>query len=194
MINLDNLPIGFFNLHDSKLLASLVSQVPDFGIIVELGSFLGRTAVIIGRHAKSNVRIFCIDSFPEKFKCQVHFDDWYENQYPQLGQEFDVYNEFRKNTQEFTNITVIKGKSPNEIKFTNEPIDMFFLDAAHKNPNCLENLNFFCPLVKSNGIICGHDFLDKFPDVQQNVYMLEKLYNKKATVSSHGSFWMIRKP
>ena len=55
--NLSNLPIGIFNRFECQYLAELVSQVPDHGVIVEVGSLLGRTSVIIGRHAKENVKM-----------------------------------------------------------------------------------------------------------------------------------------
>lgn len=193
--NLSNLPIGFFNNYECKYLASLVTKIPDSGVIVEVGSFLGRTAVVMARHAKPSVKIFCIDIFPEKIKIGIDTSSYYNNsQYPKLGQEFNVRLEFKKNTQEFENIIPIIGKSPYEIQYTNEPIDMFFLDGNHNNPNDLENLNFFCPLVKSGGIICGHDFSSAFPDVQKNVKMLETIYNTKSIVFPKTSFWMIRKP
>jgi predicted O-methyltransferase YrrM len=189
--NLTNLPMGFFNSDECKYLASLVEEIPNYGVIVEVGSFLGRTSVVMARHAKPNVKIFCIDIFPENVKITT---DLKGSEYPKLGQEFNVRLEFKKNTHEFKNITPIIGKSPREIQYTNEPIDLFFLDGDHHNPNDLENLNFFCPLVKSGGLICGHDFSTSFSDVQKNVQMLETIYNQKAIVFPKTSLWMIRKP
>lgn len=195
--NLDNLPIGFFNKDEAKFLGKLASEVPDFGTIVEVGSFFGRSSVVIARHAKINVKIVCIDLFPRKIKMTQDTSDYIDaDQYPKLGQEFNMFLEFRKNTEAYKNITMIVGDSPNGISYNHGPIDMFFLDGLHFNPSDLDNLNFFCPLVKSGGIICGHDYYasNTYPDVKDNVEMLEKLYNKKAIIFPKTSLWMIRKP
>ena len=138
--NLSNLPIGIFNRFECQYLAELVSQVPDHGVIVEVGSLLGRTSVIIGRHAKENVKIFCIDKFPENFQLNFDMSKRFDgDQYPKFKQVYNTYEIFKNNTVQFKNITPIIGDSPYSIEYTPEPIDMFFLD-VQENVKMLENM------------------------------------------------------
>jgi hypothetical protein len=194
LIDLENLPIGFFNRAECRHLALIANKVPENGIIVEVGSFMGRTGVILARHAKPSVKIFCIDIFTENYKSKIDTSSWVaKHTYPNCGEVYNIREEFKKNTSSYENIIPIIGHSPYDIQYPNYPIDMFFLDASHQNPNDLENLNYFCPLVKSGGFICGHDYSDQYPDVIENVKMLEKAYSNKAIILPNSSYWVIRK-
>ena len=77
---------------------------------------------------------------------------------------------------------------------SNIPIDLFFLDASHTNPSDWEILEYFIPFIKTNGIICGHDYDEnQFPDVVENLKKLELLFNTKVVLFKNSSIWMIYK-
>lgn len=189
--DLENLPFGYINPNEAKILASYASTIPENGVIVEVGSFLGRSAVILARHAKPTVKIFCIDTFDENH--MVTTDTMGLSYRPEVNSVLNLHKEFIKNTAMYKNIIPLKGYSPYDIEYPNYEIDMFFLDAGHINPNDKDNLDFFFPLVKYNGIICGHDYYNEFPDVIENVLMLEKTYNLQKIIFPKGTLWAMRK-
>jgi predicted O-methyltransferase YrrM len=45
-----------------------------------------------------------------------------------------------------------------------EQLDLVYLDARHDYCGCLEDIVAWWPLLKENGILCGHDFMWKNPE------------------------------
>jgi len=186
--------LGWMTNQECDALADLAKLVPDSGTIVEVGSMFGRSATI---WAQSNptVTVICIDTFIENYHSR-HDIDWeicHCHKFPLNGITYNLYEEFQKNTQHYDNIKIIRGYSPQNIQYTGQAIDLFFLDAGHSNPNDWDNIEFFLPYIKSGGKICGHDYDKIFPDVIDNVERLEKMLGKTVTVFKNTSIWMIEK-
>lgn len=185
---------GLSNNKDLDVAYEWARTVPENGVIVELGSFFGRTAVAFAEGAHPSVKIYCID----------YFDDWKNPHNPDdaPGGDFwvldKVYNkgdEFRKNTQEYKNIIPLTLKSGQMIyQYDKEPIDVLFIDAQHQNPSDICNLIYFKKFLKPNSLICGHDYYEdnKFPDVGLNIRILERMFNKTVTMYKWSSMWSIR--
>jgi hypothetical protein len=116
------------------------------------------------------------------------------------GNPCNTWEEFQKNTAEFKNIITIRGLTPNDAKYADQrPIDIYFIDASHRNPDDWDIIEHFLPFIKSGGIVAGHDYtlyntgcLMTFPDVNQNVHRLEEMFNQKAKITSR--FWYLVKP
>lgn len=72
-------------------------------------------------------------------------------------------------------------------------IDIFFLDAEHANPSDLLNIEYFLPLIKPGGLLCGHDYGDaRYPDIMINIKMLEERLNQKVTHHPKTSLYSFR--
>lgn len=192
--------IGWFAVGDCHALSILAKQVPENGIIVEVGSLFGKSSVSLAENAHPSVKIYCIDLFNESLvpnnNCEYNNTD-----FPIYKKTYNAAVEFKKNTATFSNIIMIKGSSPQ--CFTDDTeiaqlrnIDLFFLDASHFNPNDWENIEFFLPRIKRNGIISGHDFYENklFPDVNENVEKLEKQFQQTVTQYKYSSVWSFRIP
>lgn len=152
---------------DLQQIERWAESVEPNGIIVEVGSFKGRSSYAWAASCKPNVRVFCLD----------RFDDYF-------------YPDFQENMKNFTNVTAIKCDVPyNMDGWVNQPIDIFFLDGLHTNPHDLHTLNYFLPLIKKGGILCGHDYNSRWPDVTTNVQLLESLLNKPVTNYPKSSLW-----
>lgn len=176
---------------DLEALKSLALHVPENGTIVEVGSYMGKSAATFAEHA-STCQVYCIDIFEEE-KIVNHsysIELCKEHDLP-LNGTYNTYELFKENTKGYSNIHMIRGYSPNEIEF-NDQIDLFFLDASHKNPNDIENIEYFLKLMKDESVIAGHDYdLDKYPDVVENVHNLELLFDTKAIFYPDSSVWSI---
>lgn len=166
---------GYMTESELTLIEQLANQVPENGVIVEVGSYLGLSASAWAT-CHPSVKVYCIDKF--------HIDNQLEM--------------FKNNTSRWPNIIPIKGNSPFEIEYPGDPIDIFFLDGAHVNPSDVDNINFFLPMIKPGGLLCGHDYIkdirDYFPFVRKNVFDLERRLNIRPTVYPNTTIWSFRLP
>jgi hypothetical protein len=113
---------------------------------------------------------------------------------------FDRWDEFVKNTEQFSNIIPVKGLVPSESVYDDpRKIDMVFIDASHSNPSDWEIISYFLPLVKPGGYIVGHDYTHyrhsqgvQYPDVNLNLHRLEEMFDQKARINN--ILWWFKKP
>ena len=178
---------GWMFENELKVIESLAKTASEVGVIVEVGSFCGKSSVAWAMSAHPSVTIYCFDIF-------------YESLTDSKGNPCNTWEEFQKNTVEYKNIIPIRGMTPEHAGYTDSrPIDIFFIDAGHHNPNDWNIIEHFLPFVKSGGIIAGHDYSPyttglpiEFPDVNQNVHKLEEMLDQKAKVT--GTLWYLIKP
>ena len=164
---------GHMNEIELKVIERWASEVPENGVIVEVGSLFGRSAVAWAKSCHPSVNVYCVDAF---------YDAQGDN---------DFYDEFHENTKDIPNIHPVARVCPffKYSKHIGEPADIFFVDAAHFNPNDWHIIQFGLRNLKSGGLLCGHDYLSTFPDVKLNVNRLEEMFGKPATFYSGTSLW-----
>lgn len=182
---------GFTTEKELDILYELAKSVPQNGVIVEIGSLFGRTAVALAEGAPT-AKIYCIDYF-SPFLNKTDQPNIQGNDFWEKGKTYDREVEFAKFTKEYENIIPLKldlGKIV--YTYDREQVDLLFLDGAHKNPADIANLLYFKRFLKKDALICGHDFHDKFPDVIKNVKLLERMYKSTATLYQECSLWSIR--
>jgi hypothetical protein len=195
-----NQVLGWLSHSEQHIISLLAKKVQPLGVIVELGSFLGKSSVAWADNADKTVTIYCIDVFPRNWKSNT--SAYYKNETPEPNIEYDTLTEFIKNTSKYPNIKMIQGFSPNRFDQQNKllfdsitGIDLFFLDAYHRNPNDWDNIIHFLPKINSKGIICGHDYNHKdYPDVKTNVERLETMLGIKPTIYQNSSIWSFQLP
>ena len=185
--------IGWMIESELIVLEKLAQTVPEHGTIVEVGSMFGRSAVCLAMSASTST-VYCIDIFNDALLVYNNeIQDTYDNKFPVKDKLYNLKEEFIKNTKNISNIVAIEGFSPN-IDYNGGEIDLFFLDAEHSNPSDWNNLCHFIPMIKSGGIVCGHDYLLQFPDVIKNVKILEKFFNTTVTLYDDSSIWSFKLP
>ena len=54
---------GWFNQMDKQLFDTILDSQPDEGTLVEVGAYLGRSAVVIEDHRRNNERFVVVDLF-----------------------------------------------------------------------------------------------------------------------------------
>lgn len=166
---------GYMPEQDLIYISEIASQVPKNGVIVELGSYKGRSAVAWASSCDPSVTVYCVDTF-------VYLD---------LA-EPDFFEEFKANTKHLPNIVPIRGWSPSLINYPGDKIDVFFNDAAHLNPYDMNNLEYFIPFIKPGGLLCGHDCEPEWPAVMENVKKLEERFNQPAKLYENSSIYSFR--
>lgn len=122
-------------------------------VIIEIGSWLGRSTSVFGRYAKDNGAIV------------IAVDWWRDNPDVELfvnQNGLDVRKQFLINMSDLgldRNVTSIAMHSIDASKLINDrSVDMIFIDADHRYSRVNEDLENWYPKLKNNGIICGHDF------------------------------------
>ena len=117
---------------ERSIMGDLASAVPDNGVIVEIGTFLGGTAKILyeASHEKG-VRTYTIDIAPS--------DAAYK-------------------TLRGTNVEIIANSSVEVAQEWSRPIDLLFIDGSHRFHDVFNDFNSWVELLKPEGIIMFHDY------------------------------------
>ena len=70
-----------------------------------------------------------------------------------------IFDAFKSNMALYTNVEPCRMPSLEAAKyFADQKFDLIFLDAAHDYENVKADILAWKPLLKENGILCGHDF------------------------------------
>lgn len=168
MYNLD-IP-GWMMEVELREIERLAAQVPANGLIVEIGSYYGRSTYAWAKSCDPSVKVLAIDQFFEKDQ----------------RKQFDLY------TAGIENIEVIHGVMPQDNVYPGHMIDLLFIDTTHKNPNDMDIIQYFLPFIKPGGILSGHDYYETFPDVITNVRILEERFNQQVMNPQGTSIWAFR--
>jgi hypothetical protein len=73
-----------------------------------------------------------------------------------------------------------------------EKLDFVYIDGNHFSPYVDNDIVNYYPLVKTGGILAGHDYSPEFQDVLLAVHRLAK-ENKKKILFGKGTDWVIKK-
>lgn len=140
---------GSVSSHEGEFLSELVELFQP-GVIVEIGSWIGASAVYLGQAVKEyGGRIYSIDPHSASI---VH----------KLRRIADTEPIFRENLKRFEVqdvVEVIRAISMEALELWSRPIDMLFIDGLHFFKNTREDYLGWSPWVRSNGIVAFHDYL-----------------------------------
>tara|TARA_R100000995_G_scaffold12366_1_gene4998 strand:- start:460 stop:1083 length:624 start_codon:yes stop_codon:yes gene_type:complete len=148
-----NIP-GWFNYSESYDV--IVDNVSEDGVIVEIGSFLGRSthylATSLMNANKEQVKIYSIDTFKGS------------SEHSTLKLPEDFYHIYRENLKFFIGremVIPVQGRSDDPAilaKFEDESIDYMMVDGAHEYEPVLSDIQKWWPKMKHDGVMLGDDF------------------------------------
>lgn len=139
----------WFCQESRELLARLVRSVVDVdGLIVEIGSWEGRSSVTLAHAAHPRI-IECVDTWlgsPDDVSSE-------------LAAERDVCAQWCVNVAAFTegNVRAHRMGWREFVPTIDEPVAFCFIDAEHTYLEVHDNLRAVLPLMAPGGIICGDD-------------------------------------
>lgn len=158
-------------------------------IIAELGVFEGDFSKIINDIC-SPKKLYLVDLFKGYFGSGDK--DGRNYHYVQLEDEMNKLKEYFKNDE---NIEIIQNST---IEFLNtledNSLDMVYIDADHSYNSVLNDLKLSYKKVKTNGYICGHDYVPN-TDAEKAVNKFCEEYNltiKYLTKDGCPSFLIIK--
>ncbi len=117
-------------------------EVPDSGVIVEIGSFRGRSAAAWYQGIGDRGMLYCVDP-------------WSAEHPEGLPSDYEI---FKEQMAAF-------GYSPRALRMTSiqaarlfddESVDLVFIDGNHKEIGL--DVDTWLPKVKKGGLLCGHDW------------------------------------
>ena len=145
---------GWFNY--SETYDIIVDQIADDGVIVEIGSFLGRSthylATSLYNANKFNVKVFCVDTFKGS------------SEHVNIKLPSDFLFMFKENLKFFIGrdmVIPVQSRSDNPdtlAKFEKESVDYIMVDGAHEYDAVEDDIINWWPKLKSNGVMVGDDY------------------------------------
>lgn len=137
-------------------LFSLAKEVPENGIIIEIGSFKGKsTACLAAGCYGTNKKVYAIDPFTSQPSEEYNESIW-------TYSIDDITNNLTKYGL-INHVNLIKGYSQDIGKEWNIECDMLFIDGAHTYEGCLSDFNLFFKWLKPNGVFALHDVMEGSP-------------------------------
>ena len=166
---LDKITPGMLHPSEPPMLYELGKKVTGRGAIVEIGSWKGRSTILITRGAvfgnklrKKDPQVFAVDTFKQT-------EDWVEgcieedmDTWAEGSTDYDINtlsyfqsNIKRAGVNEY--ITPLKGRSSEVVKQFNKPIELIFIDGGHDYQSVLEDIENWCPKIIKGGWVAFHD-------------------------------------
>lgn len=170
---------------EGERLAYLASQVPDHGVIVEIGSCQGRSAAYMADalRPKSKVLIFCIDLWMLGI-----------GRTPERHHSVGGYLRFTANLRILgliNSIIPIMSESTKVAKIWNLPIDLLFIDGGHQYKEVKADFTGWAKYLKPGGVIAFHDY--DHEDIRRVVDEELDLKNDWKFLGLHNRVWSARK-
>lgn len=186
--------LGWMSKSELAIIRYWAKNIPQNGVVVELGSFMGKSAVCWATHCHPSVKIYCVDKFEEEYTPKNLISSIADPTNPDIPHNnitYNVYKSFLENTKQYKNIIPLRGTLP-KIEYLGDYVDLLFVDLSHKNPVDRESIAFFEPYMKNNSIICGHDYCVEFPDVKENAHALANAYQTSLNIIPNTSLWLVK--
>lgn len=145
-------------------------------LVVEFGAWCGRSSIALAS-AKS---LLCVDTW---LGSAEHADT--------IAAGFDPWPEWRRNLSEYKHVRAHRcdlGNHKDVAALVSDVsrrglADMVFVDASHDYDSVKRDIQTARKLLRSGGLLCGHDYSKHWPEVMKAVD--EHVPNRQC----HGSIW-----
>lgn len=136
--------VGHLTLREGIALADMAKQYASGGVIVEIGSFLGKSSNFLAGSLSESGHLYCVDT-------------WQNDAMP--GGRQDNYSQFELNMKKWEGrYTPLRGNSSDVVKNWSKQVDFLWIDGDHSYEGCLSDIKNWFPYLKNNGWICLHDY------------------------------------
>ena len=163
---------GWFDFHSTYQQA--IDEAKDGAVFVEIGSAYFRSALWMAQQIIASgkvIRMHCVDPWandPETFGAQ-----WFAESMAQGGAFNAALRSLLEHgtPQEIERLIVLRTRSLSAAElFPDHSVDFVFIDGDHRWRAPLDDICAWFPKVKPGGVIAGHDYGQRFPDVVSAVH------------------------
>ena len=150
---------GWLTVDEAIALYELARSVPDREpVVVEIGSWQGKSSVVlgIGLKSKQGATLYCVDPF------DASGDGSSEKDYQKRRGELVGFlrERFLSNLQQTgvrEMVKVLQGYSHEVVEGFDQSIDLLFIDGDHDYESVLRDFRDWTPMVAEGGVLCMHD-------------------------------------
>jgi Predicted O-methyltransferase len=173
---------------EGEHLSYLAAQVPHKGVIVELGSFQGKSTCYLAagvRQQGRRVRIYCVDLWDlGVYTPNRHHDPMVFQKFQEHLQSLGLWEDIRP----------IKSNTVAAAMSWSKPVDLLFIDAGHRYEEVCADFYAWSKFVKTGGVIAFHDYVPGQHDAIVRVVQEELLPSGCWDfLSLYDSVWSARK-
>lgn len=146
------LPIeGYMKRGELEFLDATARSLPAGAVIVEVGSWKGRSTVVLCEAArKTGATVWAVDHFSG--------DAELRDEHGTIERD-SVRAEFDRNTRGYECLRVLEADSVSAADhFDDGSVDWVFIDADHSYRAVVADIAAWSPKVKRGGLISGHDY------------------------------------
>ena len=161
---------GWLTDKEGQTLYNLARCCTDRGVIVEIGSWKGKSTIWLaaGAAAGQGKKVYAIDPHTGSPECHL----WY-------GKKIWTFDEFRKNIKaaglERIVIPIVKTSAEAAKEF-DQPVELIFIDGDHTYQSVKQDFELWFPKLIEDGTIVFHDTGDWAPWIGPMILMINHLY------------------
>lgn len=139
---------GFLHPIEERCLQWAAARVPAGGTIVEIGSYLGKSAVNLAHGVKKKGKgatVYCVDTW--------------RNETIEHALHVDVFDRFMANVLPHADVIVpVRGRSEQMGReWKSGPIDVLFIDGDHSYEGVMHDIESWIPHLRRGGLALFHD-------------------------------------
>jgi len=141
---------GWLTNREGELLYNLARQCTGKGVIVEIGSWKGKSTIWLakGSQAGRNVRVYAVDPHTGSSEHKEEFGRVWT---------LDEFKRNIKNAGVDGLVTPVVKTSEDAVKDFAEPVELLFIDGAHEYELVKLDLDVWYPKVVDGGMLVFHD-------------------------------------
>lgn len=160
------------------------------GVFVEVGSWKGRSTSFIGAICNANgTRLVCVDHWRGSH-------DVLAGRYAAALAVEDVERTFRENMRALGILVevVVATSTEAAARLASASVDRVFLDASHDGASVAEDLRVWSERLRPDGILAGHDYAEKHPEVRAAVDEHARASGLVVRRGPRSIYWLERPP
>lgn len=145
---------GFLGENEIRFLGILAACTPATGAIVEIGSFKGKSTVLLATIAKKYGLGPVVAIDPHQGLSYLG---------PEAPQQSPTFDEFLGNVRSAglqANVEVQRAYSRDVAKTWSRPIRLLWIDGDHSYKGCQEDFDLFSPFLADGAVVAFHDALN----------------------------------
>lgn len=160
---------GWMTDGQARLLWDGARAVPDGGRIVEIGSFRGRSTVVLGRAAAPGVELVAIDPHAGNDRGPQEIEGFVD----EAAQDHEVFNANLEAAGVRDRVTHVRAFSDAAHAQVTDPIDLLYIDGAHRYGPARADIRDWGARVAEGGTLLIHD---SFSSIGVTLAILRELF------------------
>jgi hypothetical protein len=177
---------GWMTRRELEWLYATAGDLPPGGTWVELGVWKGRSLFTVAMGLPRDSRLVAVDHFAP-ITTTLPFVPTRSWVYDHFQVVLTAVKRLRSDLQIDVRHDDTAGSAAH---FADGTVDVVFIDADHSGWGLARDVAAWLPKLKADGLLCGHDFSDGFPELQR---IVNEMFPDRRIVSET-SIWQVDRP